>query len=148
MENASKALIIAGAILLGILIVGLGMFIYQQAVGAMEGINFDTQQIQSYNAKFQNYEGRQSGSSVIQLCNEVSSHNSSNEADYSLQIGVEYGKVGNGKAKEDMDENITYEDVSNVKKAIKSGKTYNVSFDIAPSGRIMNITIEDYTEKK
>ena len=28
MENASKALIIAGAILLAILIIGLGMFIY------------------------------------------------------------------------------------------------------------------------
>ena len=31
MENASKALIIAGAILLSILIIGLGMFIYQQS---------------------------------------------------------------------------------------------------------------------
>ena len=31
MENASKALIIAGAILLSILIIGLGMAIYQQA---------------------------------------------------------------------------------------------------------------------
>ncbi len=30
MENASKALIIAGAILLSILIIGLGMFIYQK----------------------------------------------------------------------------------------------------------------------
>ena len=30
MENASKALIIAGAILLSILIIGLGMFIYNQ----------------------------------------------------------------------------------------------------------------------
>ena len=81
MENASKALIIAGAILLGILIVGLGMYIYQQAVGAMEGINFDTQQIQSYNAKFEQYEGRQSGTSAIQLCNDVRAHNSSNQAD-------------------------------------------------------------------
>ena len=31
MENASKALIIAGAILLSILIIGMGMFIYNQA---------------------------------------------------------------------------------------------------------------------
>ena len=29
MENASKALIIAGAILISILIIGLGVFIYQ-----------------------------------------------------------------------------------------------------------------------
>ena len=31
MENASKALIIAGAILLAILIIALGVYIYQQA---------------------------------------------------------------------------------------------------------------------
>ena len=31
MENASKALIIAGAILLAILIIGLGVFIFQKA---------------------------------------------------------------------------------------------------------------------
>ena len=30
MENASKALIIAGAILLSILIIGMGMFIYRR----------------------------------------------------------------------------------------------------------------------
>lgn len=41
MENASKALIIAGAILLSILIIGLGMFIYQQASGAMGNANLD-----------------------------------------------------------------------------------------------------------
>lgn len=57
MENASKALIIAGAILLSILIIGLGMFIYQKAAGAMEGININSQEVQSYNSAFINYEG-------------------------------------------------------------------------------------------
>lgn len=32
MENASKALIIAGAIILSILIIGLGMFIFQKQI--------------------------------------------------------------------------------------------------------------------
>ena len=41
MENASKALIIAGAILLSILIIGLGMYIYQQANSATSGTNLD-----------------------------------------------------------------------------------------------------------
>ena len=35
MENASKALIIAGAILLAILIITLGIVIYQQASGVI-----------------------------------------------------------------------------------------------------------------
>lgn len=57
MENASKALIIAGAILLSILIIGLGMFIYQQASGAMGNANLDPQKIQAYNSEFTSYEG-------------------------------------------------------------------------------------------
>ena len=43
MENASKALIIAGAIILSILIIALGMYIYQQASGAAQGTNLDPQ---------------------------------------------------------------------------------------------------------
>lgn len=146
MENASKALIIAGAILLGILIVGLGMYIYQQAVGAMKGINFDTQQIQSYNAKFEQYEGRQSGTSVIQLCNEVRAHNSSNKEDATLQIGIIYGDKGIDKKNEaNIATAVSFESVTDVKNALKAGKTYKVEFATAESGRIMNITITDIT---
>lgn len=143
MENASKALIITGSILLGILIVGLGMYIYNQAVGAMEGINFDTQQIQSYNAKFEQYEGRQSGSSVIQLCNEVRAHNSSNAADATLQIGIHYGNIGTTKTETTLDTAITFESVTNVRNALRTGKTYTVTTTPAKSGRIMDITITD-----
>ena len=57
MENASKALIIAGAILLSILIIGLGMFIYQQAAGAMNDTGLSDQEIQAFNQKFLQYEG-------------------------------------------------------------------------------------------
>ena len=52
MENASKALIIAGAILLSILIIGLGMTIYQKASGAMSGADLGGTQVQTYNAEF------------------------------------------------------------------------------------------------
>ena len=49
MENASKALIIAGAILLAILIIGLGMFIYNQAADTLDGAQLDGQKVDSYN---------------------------------------------------------------------------------------------------
>jgi len=44
MENASKALIIAGAILLSILLIGLGMMVYSKAKGTLDdtGIDDDT----------------------------------------------------------------------------------------------------------
>lgn len=69
MENASKALLIAGAILLSILIIAIGMSIYNSAsstindsVGAMS-----TQEKDAFNNQFTSYEGAQSGSKVKAL---------------------------------------------------------------------------------
>lgn len=147
MENASKALIIAGAILLSILIIGLGMFIYQQAAGAMEGVNMNAQEVQAYNSQFLQYEGQRNGSSVRALCDLVRNHNNSNANDTSLQIGVVYGQKGTAKAEASIDTEITYAKVTEVKDAIKVGKMYNVAFTAAKSGKIIGITITDVTSK-
>ena len=143
MENASKALIIAGAILLSILIIGLGMFIYQKAAGAMEGININSQEVQSYNSAFIYYEGVQTGSAVRALCDSVRSHNNANQNDTSLQIGVKYGEIGKAQNIDTLGETITYSDVTNVRNAIKSGKMYNVTLTPAKSGKIATIEITD-----
>lgn len=147
MENASKALIIAGAILLSILIIGLGMFIYQQAAGAMEGVNMNAQEVQAYNSQFIQYEGQRNGSSVRALCDLVRNHNNSNANDASLQIGVVYGQKGLAKTESSIDTEITYAKVTEVKDAIKVGKTYNVAFTTAKSGKIIGITITDVTSQ-
>ena len=39
MENASKALIIAGAILISILLIGLGVYVYTMAAGATQNVD-------------------------------------------------------------------------------------------------------------
>lgn len=69
MENASKALLIAGAILLSILIIAIGMYIFSSArsnitesIGAMS-----TQEKNAFNDQFVTYEGAQSGSQVKAL---------------------------------------------------------------------------------
>ena len=135
MENASKALIIAGAILLSILIIGLGMFIYQKAAGAMEGININSQEVQSYNSAFINYEGTQTGSAVRALCDAVRSHNNANQNDTSLQIGIKFG--------DKLDQTIDYTSVTSVRNAIKVGKMYSVTLTPAKSGKIATIVITD-----
>ena len=55
MENASKALIIAGAILLAILIIGLGIFIYRQAANTVSDTGMDQLAIQQFNGQFENF---------------------------------------------------------------------------------------------
>lgn len=57
MENASKALIIAGAILLSILIISLGIMIYNQAAGVVNNNSMDELEITQFNEKFTQYCG-------------------------------------------------------------------------------------------
>ena len=88
MENASKALIIAGAIILSILIIGLGMFIFQKANSATEGADLSSQKVKAYNSVFEQYVGTQTGINVKALLDEVRSHNLANASDASLNIDV------------------------------------------------------------
>ena len=71
MENASKALIIAGAILLSILIIALGVFVFNQAKSAVGNTGLSDQEVAAFNSKFESYEGKQKGSSVKALINAV-----------------------------------------------------------------------------
>ena len=142
MENASKALIIAGAILLSILIIGLGMFIYQQASGAMGNANLDPQKIQAYNSEFTTYEGTKSGTQVRALLDVVRNHNLANTDDPSLNVRV----IKNGTAVGETtacDTVIEAGTINDIKKDIKAGKTYTVDFGYdANSGFIVAIGIQ------
>lgn len=143
MENASKALIIAGAILLAILIISLGIGIVRIAQGATEGISLDPQKVQAYNSTFLTYEGTQSGTSVRALCDEIRNHNNVNTDDTSRQIGIIYGSTGTAKTEATIDTEITYDIATAVRKEIKAGKTYEVEFTTAKSGMIISATIKD-----
>lgn len=78
MENASKALIIAGAILLAILIISLGILIFNQAQDTVGSVNMDEQEIMAFNNKFTQYEGESvRGSQVNALAQAVLANNQS-----------------------------------------------------------------------
>ena len=77
MENVSKALIIAGAILLAILLISLGILIFNQAQDTVNNSGMSQAEITAFNNKFLKYEGnRQKGSVVKSLINEVLASNS------------------------------------------------------------------------
>ena len=88
MENASKALIIAGAILLAILIIGLGVFIYNQSRNSIGETGMDQLAIKKFNAQFEPYEGYQSGAQVKQVIKAAISNNYTNADDDSLKVKV------------------------------------------------------------
>lgn len=76
MENASKALIIAGAILLAILLISLGIMIFNQAQDTVNNSGMSQAEISAFNNKFLKYEGsNQKGSVVKSMINEVIASN-------------------------------------------------------------------------
>lgn len=75
MENASKALIIAGAILLAILLISLGIMIFNQAQDVTKNSGMSKAEIQSFNSQFTKYEGTRKGSEIKALIQEVNSSN-------------------------------------------------------------------------
>lgn len=142
MENASKALIIAGAILLSILIIGLGMAIYQQASGAIGNANMDQQKIQAYNSEFASYEGTKSGTQVRALLDIIRSHNLANTDDPSLNVKVLDIGTSAADTTTAPDKLVTAAEVNNIKKQINAGKTYTVDFGYdANSGFIVAVGI-------
>ena len=57
MENATKALLIAAAVLIAILIISLGIVIYNQASETVNSVNMSSQEVQAFNDQFLKYDG-------------------------------------------------------------------------------------------
>ena len=130
MENASKALIIAGAILISRMLISIGIMVIQsgqQLVSEAEQ-SMDEQTLLAYNTKYTNYIGKQRGSTIRTLVQQVQSNNASN-AD--LLISVEYGG-----------QTYTNQEVTNVISLINSSSTYEVSVEYSPAGRVNQIKIQ------
>lgn len=145
MENASKALIIAGAIILSILIIGLGMYIFQQANSAAEGTNLDPQKANAYNSEFLQYEGTRSGTDTKALIQAIKNHNRVNVDDTTQQIEI---KVDQGDAPDKTEEPLeTAPELKDINK-VKSGFTYKISFSYSKGGYITNCYIVKQTNKE
>lgn len=97
MENASKALLIAGTILISILIIGI--FVYVFRAGGSLGEAYDkkqtAEQLELYNSKFEAYLGRDCTiMDMISLCNLA--YNVNESSNYDSQDSIEL-KVYAGK---------------------------------------------------
>ncbi len=81
MENASKSLLIAGSILLCILLIAAGMFIYNTSGATIQTsmASMSTEEIEAYNIKYTMYEGEQTGANVKSLVGVLISNASTNE---------------------------------------------------------------------
>lgn len=76
MENATKALLIAAAVLVAILIISLGLVVYNMAAETVDSVNFSGQEVQAQNEKFARYNGQKKrGSEVNAMLKTVLNNN-------------------------------------------------------------------------
>ena len=131
MENASKALIIAGAILLSILIIGLGMMIFNNAKDAISGANLDRETISAFNSKFETYLGdAKKGSNVKSLCDLVRNNNLM--VDDSTIFPITINEV------------TSAEEINALKSSFANGKIYSVTATYSTTTKLIDtITITE-----
>ena len=140
MENASKALIIAGAILLSIAIIGIGMYVYQMASSTIGSANMSAQEVAAYNAEFDRYEGTQTGTTVRALCDAVRQHNAYQEDNSKLiQLTTGTPLTGQTVGNDADTKGTTSTEITAVKNKINAGGRYNVTFSYTSSGLIKGI---------
>lgn len=135
MENASKALIIAGAILLSILLISLGIMIFNQAQDTLQNSGMSQAEVNAFNNQFLKYEGTKKGSMVKSLIQEVNTNNAQDESgEHQIElVGVTKTTASGGATSSN-----TY-----LTKDIVSTKTYTVEItEYASNGRISKITIK------
>lgn len=140
MENASKALIIAGSILVSIVIITLGVMIVSNVTSTIQNnSNLTEQEVLTYNQKFLSYEGTKSGTQARALCDLVRQHNNMQD-DKTRQIVVQTADAtGVTQASE---EGFEPSAVDTIKKGLYQGKTYTITFGYdSNSGLIVAIGI-------
>lgn len=131
MENASKALIIAGAILISILIIGLGVFIFNKAQSSVGKADISSTEAQAQNQQFEAYFGENiSAQQVKQLLSLIRTNNLTGEKNGDTRtIAVVYKNGASSTAGDPTT------GVSSLQSSLKTGFTYtiNVSNDKASS---------------
>lgn len=155
MENASKALLIAGAILLSILIIAIGMYIYnsaqstiQDSIGAMS-----TQEKEAFNNQFVSYEGSRTGSQVKALLGILTGNASTYEDEVGKipavnvpeQITVRGAQAGQAITADQPDTAGDTEDyfnqISIIRNNVEDKHTYWIEMNVGTSGLINEIVI-------
>lgn len=135
MENASKALIIAGAILLSILIISLGIMIYNQAAGVVNNNAMTEAEVNSFNQKFEQYLGQNvRGANVNALVSAVNSNNIATD-DESERVAIAGDTI-------EENQNDNNPDVVTYNKTAQTGQTYTVEVtNYTTGGLISEITV-------
>ena len=148
MENASNALIIAGSILLSILIIALGMYIFSTSSSTSNVEILNETEIQTFNAKFEKYKGEQLGSNVDALVSALRTNASANKNSKEKLPKFTYTSNNSDKNKTNeghmTDGKITTytEALTAISDDLQSSHRYTVTMKYSDDGLISEINIK------
>ena len=133
MENASKALVIAGAILSSILLITIGVMVISSISGVTEQVTDTTSDMaaQTFNSQYTSFIGTQNGSNVRSLLNKVISNNSKDDSRKAHEITVEFG----GSSSKEVSQ------LSNFAAQVSTIKSYTVEIPGYTNGYVSTIKI-------
>ncbi len=143
MENASKALIIAGAILLSILLISLGIIVVNNTRGTINNANLNTEEIQTFNSRFEAYCGTgKSNAEMNALVQAISASNGAQKGksdQHYISITVDNTitntyYTGNSVTASATADNYSYPSFS-------AGITYKATPTVGADGYINSVTI-------
>ena len=146
MENASKALIMAGAVLIAILIISLSVLVYKNFSGSVkDSANMDEQEVANFNSKISPYLGDNvSGSQVNALIQLVVSINNSAISTNELgkSVSITYPSTGGNNTLSANSGGLrNTNDGATRRVETGSGKYYKVQAGYGSNGLINQITV-------
>lgn len=151
MENATKALLIAAAVLIAIILISLGVSIVSSAQDQINRSNtsLDSAEIESFNSQFRSYEGAAVSGTKVRTLGRAVIQNNQGQDDDSRQVVMrlvskdEIADISNLSANsgDAVIEKDTTEVPTTGENAIKTGNRYIVKCQTDKSGLIKVIYI-------
>lgn len=132
MENATKALLIAAAILVAILIISLSLYVYRMASDTVGSVNLSEAEMATHNGKFESAAGaRVSGSAVNALFSTIVTNNAAPDCKAQVTTSV----TASGQTSAGVD-------ASGVVTKVNTGKYYKVTLTYT-AGLVTTVTVAD-----
>lgn len=138
MENATKALLIAAAVLVAILIISFGLVIYNKSTTATDSADLTATQIQAQNEKFAKYEGENQRGSVVNALLETALTNNTTATSDGAKVNV---YMGSGTSSLLVGTTST-----SISSKADTSKLYNIKCSRNKSGVINQINIEQVAD--
>lgn len=152
MENAVKALLIAAAVLIAILIISLGLVVYNKASETVNNAgDLSEYEIQQHNEKFTKYQGDNvSGADVNALVTTVYNYNLMNEKASRIKLtnasaDTDFKDVEIGMEPKDFESSETDNLLSTVMPKVPTNKRYKIVC-VMSNGMVTEIKVALSTE--